>query len=163
MGEVQVLGKRCHLKNQEPRTKNQEQFIGDVRRIIDQSLTVRQIEKFLDRVDMSPDAKALLSDLMRVTIKVGTTVLQIGRQILTFIIDLVARFPNTTFGVIVGVVLTMLVAAVPLIGGVLAGVIGPLLIAFGIGMGAINDMRDASLRGKVAEFATKLNTINKEA
>lgn len=113
----------------------------------------------LDRLPVSADAKALLRDLAEVTITVGRQVLAIGRKIVAFALGLVNAFPNTLFGIILGVVLTMLVGSIPLVGFLLAPLVGPLLLAFGITMGAISDMRDGALRARVSELEENLRGL----
>ncbi|MCI1142063.1 hypothetical protein MOP88_06720 [Sphingomonas sp. WKB10] len=70
-------------------------------------------------------------------------------EILAFVFDLVERFPNTAFGVIVALVVSMLIASIPLLGLVLGPVLSPLLLAFGLAAGAIADLKDAPLRARV--------------
>lgn len=125
-----------------------------------QSPTLRALDKQLDRLSISADAKALLRDLARLSVTVGAAALNIGRRIVGFIMDLAQRYPNTAFGVIVGVVLTLLIAAVPFIGPFLAGFLGPLMIAFGLAVGAIRDMGDAELRSRVSILEGEFRTIN---
>jgi hypothetical protein len=127
------------------------------------SPTLRLLDKHLDRLAISADAKALLRDLARLSLKVGEAALNVGRRIVGFILDLARRFPNTAFGVIVGVVITLLIAAVPFIGPFLAGFLGPLMIAFGIAVGALRDMGDAELRSRVSILEGEFRTINPTA
>lgn len=139
---------------------------SDVRAMTDaiqNSPTIRQLQKHIDRLAISADAKALLCDLGRLSMTVGDAVLQVGRRIVGFILDLAKRFPNTAFGVVVGVVLTMLIAAVPFIGPFLAGFLGPLMIAFGLTVGAVRDMGDASLRARMAALECEFRAMNPAA
>lgn len=124
------------------------------------SPTLRALDKQLDRLAISADAKALLRDLARLSLTVGEAVLNVGRRIVGFIIDLAQRYPNTAFGVIVGVVITLLIAAVPFIGPFLAGFLGPLMMAFGIAIGALRDMGDASLRQRITILEGEFRAIN---
>lgn len=126
---------------------------------ITKSPTLRALEKQLDRLEISADAKALLRDLGRLSLTIGEAAVQVGRRIVGFILDLARRFPSTAFGVIVGVVITALIAAVPFIGPFLAGFVGPLMIAFGLGVGAIKDMGDAGLRSRITVLEDEFRTI----
>lgn len=103
----------------------------------------------IDRLSVSADAKALLNDLLELAIDVGGRVIDAGRRILAFIFDLVERFPNTAFGVIVALVVSTLIASIPLLGLVLGPLLSPLLLAFGLAAGAIADLKDAPLRARV--------------
>lgn len=112
----------------------------------------RVLRDQIERLSISADAKALLNDLLDVVIEVGGRVIAAGRQILAFIFDLVQRFPNTTFGVIVALVVSSLIASIPLLGLVLGPLLSPLLLAFGLLAGAIADLKDAPLRARVADL-----------
>lgn len=109
----------------------------------------RALRDRIDRLSVSADAKALLNDLLDVVMDVGGRIIDAGRRILAFIFDLVERFPNTTFGVIVALVVSTLVASIPLLGLVLGPLLAPLLLAFGLAAGAIADLKDAPLRARV--------------
>ncbi len=112
----------------------------------------RALRDRIDRLSMSADAKALLNDLLDVVIDVGGRIIAAGRQILAFIFDLVRRFPNTAFGVIVALVVSSLIASIPLLGLILGPLLSPLLLAFGLAAGAIADLKDAPLRARVADL-----------
>ncbi len=108
-------------------------------------LTRTEIIRRLERMDVSADAKAILRDLAAVTLRVGGKIVQAGRHILAFVLDIVRQFPNLTFGAIVAYVVSSLVASVPLLGVVLGPLVGPLLLAFGMTVGALADLREREL------------------
>lgn len=109
----------------------------------------RALRDRIDRLSVSADAKALLNDLLEMAIEVSGRVIDAGRRILAFVFDLVERFPNTAFGVIVALVVSTLIASIPLLGLVLGPLLSPLLLAFGLAAGAIADLKDAPLRARV--------------
>lgn len=104
----------------------------------------------IDRLDASADAKALLNDLLDVAMEVGGRVVAAGRQILVFIFDMVKRYPNTAFGMIVALVVSSLISSIPLFGAVLGPLLAPLLLAFGLVAGALADLKDGPMRSRVA-------------
>jgi len=114
--------------------------------------TERDLSRRISRLDASADVKALLSDLARITVKVGDRVLALGRMILDLAFALARTFPNTIFAVLVAVVLTMLIGAIPIVGPLLGAVAGPLLLALGLGVGAVLDMAAGDLGGQVRGF-----------
>lgn len=123
----------------------------------------REITRQLDRLAVSADAKAFLRNLADLTVRIGRRVLAIGRKIVAFALALAKTLPNTLFGVILGVVVTMLIGTTPLIGGLLAPLVGPLLLAFGITMGAINDMQHEGLRASIGELQDMLRGLPAQA
>lgn len=112
----------------------------------------KHLRSQIDRLDVSADAKALLNDLLEVVIEVGGRVISAGQRILAFVFDMMKRFPNTTFGVIVALVISSLIASIPLLGLVLGPLMTPLLIAFGLAAGALADMQDAPFRSRIAKL-----------
>jgi hypothetical protein len=127
--------------------------------LIAQAPPRRVIVSALDRLDISADAKALLRDLADLTVTVGRQVLAVGRKIVAFALGLLKAFPNTLFGVTVGLIVASLIGSAAVIGTFLAPVLGPLLVAFGLTVGAIRDMVDGGLREAVAEFVEELRGI----
>jgi hypothetical protein len=112
----------------------------------------RALREQIDRLSISADAKAVLNDLLEIVIDVGGRMIAAGRQILAFILDLVRRFPNTAFGVIAALVISSLIASIPLLGLILGPLLSPLLLAFGLAAGAVTDLKDAPLRARVADL-----------
>lgn len=112
-----------------------------------------QILRRIDSLDLSADAKALMGDLLRLATRVGETVLRIGRKILDFVLTLVRQFPTLGFAAVIIAVITLLVAMVPFIGGVLASFLGPLGMAFGVAGAAALEMKEHDFRQRVADFA----------
>jgi hypothetical protein len=121
--------------------------------------TRRSLESALDRLDISADAKAILRDMAGLTVQVGQQVLAVGRRVVAFALALLKAFPNPLLGVIVALVVTSLLASVPLLVAVLGALLGPLLLAFGLTMGAVNDMRSGRLCQAVDEFVDSLRGL----
>ncbi len=113
----------------------------------------------IDRLTVSADAKALLSQIVDVTALVGGKVVQVGRKIISFILETFKMFPNTAFGLIVGYVIATLIASIPFIGAVLGAFLGPLLIALGLLRGAIEDMKTAAIRQRVAALEAEFRSL----
>lgn len=123
--------------------------------VINSSSPLRAVIDRIDRMEMSADAKALLRDLARITIRVGEVVVAIGRKVVDFAFELMKAFPNSIFGVIVGLIVAALVSSVPVIGALLA----PLAVAFGLAKGALEDVKDSGLRGRVADLERAVATV----
>lgn len=123
-------------------------------------LSRQAIRERIESMAISADAKAILVDIADTTIEIGGKLVQAGRKILSFVFDMVQRFPNTTFGALVGFVLTALVASVPILGPVLGALVGPLLQALGIGMGALADMKgDRAFAARVDRLEREFNAL----
>jgi hypothetical protein len=90
--------------------------------------------------------------LQELLLRLGGQVISAGRQILAFVLDLVQRFPNNAFGVIIALVLSSLIAAIPLLGGVLGPLLTPVLLAFGLASGALADLKEAAVRLRISQL-----------
>lgn len=115
--------------------------------------TDAQILRRIESLDVSADVKAMLADMLRMATRVNDTVLRIGRKVLDFSLSLARSFPTLGFAVVVIAVLTLLVSMVPLIGGLLASLIGPLGLAAGVAVAAQAEMQDPMFRQRVSAFA----------
>ena len=101
----------------------------------------KEINRMIDNLEISADAKALIKSIMDTVVKVGEVVLKIGKRIIEIVFDIVKRFPRASFGLVLGVILSVLVASIPIIGGILASFLAPVIIAFGLGAGFMKDMK----------------------
>ena len=128
---------------------------------INASLPERKLAQAIEKTAISADTKAILIDLSRITMKIGGKVVAIGRKILAFVLDLLKAFPAITMGILVALVISSLIAAVPLIGPPLAGVLTPLLLALGIGAGALKDFASDDLKKRIDTLASSFSAIFK--
>ena len=121
------------------------------------SLPLRKIEELLDRTDLSADAKSVVLDVANRTIVVAGQIMQIGRKIVSFALELAKTIPNTLFGVALALVMTALISGIPIFGALLAGLLKSILLIFGIAQGALADMRSGELGSRIenlmAQFA----------
>ncbi|SCW76344.1 hypothetical protein SAMN02927924_02685 [Sphingobium faniae] len=123
---------------------------------------LRVLRDRIDRLNISADAKALLDDLLKVTVEVGGRVISAGRQIMGFIFDLARQFPNTAFGLIVATVVSSLIASIPLLGVVLGPLLSPMLLAFGLVSGAWKDLKDDGIRTRISRLEEHFTASTRE-
>lgn len=119
----------------------------------------RRLVAAIERTSLSADLKALLCSLAKVTLRVGEKVIAIGRRILAFVLDLVKAFPGMTMGVITALVISSLIAGIPLVGGVLAGTLGSLLLIIGVSMGALHDLTNDRLQERVDRLVDSFGAL----
>lgn len=132
---------------------------ADILKELNLSLPLRKLTAFIDQLDVSADFKAVLRDLAKVTWTVGSTVVSIGRKILSVALDIVATFPGTLFGVVVASIVTLIVGTIPVIGQLLATFVGPIMLATGLTMGALSDSRSFAWSARVADLQAKLAAV----
>lgn len=123
------------------------------------ALPNRKLKDLIERTNLSADMKALLTDIATITTKVAGKLISIGRKILTVVFDLIKLFPAITIGVIAALVLTSIIAAIPLIGGVLAGALSSVLLLLGIGKGALTDLSSPALNERIQNFVNSLSAL----
>ena len=118
----------------------------------------RELSDRLERTDMSADAKVIIAKLLDTTARVGAQVFEIGKQIIAFAFDMISRFRGIAFGAVIAVTVSTVIASTPLIGGALAAMLAPLLLAFGLTMGALEDLRNGALREPLGKFQSMVAT-----
>ena len=119
----------------------------------------RELNRMIDNLAISADAKVLIKSIMDAVIKVGDVVLRIGKRIVEIVFDIVKRFPNVTFGLVLGVIFSVLIASIPIIGAILAPLLAPVLIAFGLGAGFMKDMRGSPIVQAVKDETSSLEPL----
>lgn len=121
--------------------------------------TLRFLRDKVERLSVSADTKAILMDLAAITVNVGGQILSFGRKILGFVFDLFDRFQNIGIGIIVALVLTAVIASIPLLGPVITAMLSPLMLAFGIGWGAVQDFKNISVRNEVERMQQRMAVL----
>lgn len=121
-----------------------------------------KIEAAIDNLNLSADAKHIISSVLDVTVSVGSTIIRLGQKIVEFVVFLVSKFPNATFGLIFGLLLGALISAIPLIGSLLGMFFLPISAAFGLASGYMEDIRDNALKAKISEAVEMFSPLKGE-
>ena len=118
-----------------------------------------KLQSYIDNLDLPADAKALIASILKTAVRVGEMVIRIGKKIVEIVLMIASKFPNATFGLVLGLIVGALVASIPLIGGLLGAFVLPIAAAFGLATGYVNDVRDQSLAKKVAEASAMFQPL----
>ena len=102
-------------------------------------------------------------DIAAITLKVGEKILAFGRKVLDFVFDLAVRFQNVGFGVILALALSAVLASIPLLGPLIAAILTPIMLAFGILRRALQDFKDAALRGELDALERRMAIMSAHA
>ncbi len=109
-----------------------------------QSPPFRKIKTYIDNTDLSADMKAILHHVAKYTVKIGEVVIDVGRRIFAIAFSLIQKFPNTSFGVlmglVVGFVLDSTVGGMPVF-STLAELLSKLVMLLGVSKGFFEDLR----------------------
>ena len=131
-----------------------EQLVRDAR----PRLSKKQLERRIDNLAISADAKALLASFMSATIKIGNAVLNIGRRILEIVFDLVRRYPNFTFALVMRLVGAILLGVAPW----LAPVLVPLMTAMDLGFALAKDFLEGRKKDTTSKGEQPDNRLHAE-
>jgi hypothetical protein len=132
-------------------------------RLIREFATEQQIQAKLDGISLPPEAKVLLTKLSSYSIQVGERIFRLGKKILELVLLLAAKFPSTTFALILAALVTALIASIPLLGPILSGFLGPFLVLFALGKGLWEDLKrsDSLLSEAIEEVVQLFSPLNK--
>jgi hypothetical protein len=123
--------------------------------LLDKAALKRRIE----RLDVSADIKLLLDSLLEITHVVGGKIVQVGARVLDFIFDFAKAYPDVALGVAAALVIGFLIGSIPLLGPVLSPILTPLLLILGIGLGALNELTDASMSKRLGEMSAAFRDL----
>lgn len=118
-----------------------------------------KMKAVIERLDISADAKSLIFAIAKTTIRVGSTIVKIGRKIIDCILNVFEEFPNAGFGVIFGATLGFLIGAIPVIGVALGSLAVPVLTGMGLTLGLKQDIQDRALVNRVATINNKFEYL----
>ena len=121
-------------------------------RMSDLQLTNKSIDKMISGLEISSDAKLLLSKISETAIQVGSYIVNIGRKIIDSVCWVYKEYPSATFGLVCGAVIGGLIASIPIIGFVLGPLFLPLAAAFGLAKGVTEDLKDKQLSREIAKI-----------
>ena len=150
-----------------PTTDAQPKTFEEALQLLQTTPSLRKIKSFLDNSNLSADMKALLYDVARVTVKIGATVIAIGRRIFEIASALVSKFPNLTIGTLVGLVVAAVIGSTlgaVTIGGVapfagLAAILSKLVVLLGVGKGFIDDLRNNAAKVEMDRVSAQFNAL----
>ena len=112
---------------------------ADLKLLMREQMTDKKLERYLDNLPISADAKVHLAEFSKVTLRVGKKIFKIGKRIIEIAVYLAAEFPNMTFAVVIGSLLWALVGKIPIIGVALSALTLLIITALAV-QGAIEDI-----------------------
>lgn len=124
---------------------------------------LRVLRDRIDRLNISADAKSLLMDVAAITLKIGEKILAFGRKLLEFVFGLAIRFKNVGFGILIALALSAVLTSIPLLGPAIAAILTPIMLAFGILRGAVQDFKDASVQSELDALSRRMAILSAHA
>ncbi len=104
-----------------------------------------KIKRWINELNISSDAKAILFKIAYTTFRAGDVVVRIGLKILDIISYILKKYSNASFGLVFGFFVGTLATTIPIIGIL----IGPFVVALGAIIGGVMGYREDLLDKKV--------------
>ena len=133
--------------------------LGEIESLQRERISDHRLYSYIDQLNISADAKALIETILRSTIRVGKAVIRIGKRIIEVVLSLFSKFPNVTFGLVLGLVVYALVASIPIFGALFGGLLGPIAVLFGLVNGYFEDIKDKQLERKIMEASAHFSAL----
>ena len=131
----------------------------NIRDLLSFDLSDAAIRRNIDNLSISADGKSALYAVSKLTVRAGQTIVYIGKKILDLISAVLRDFPSATFGLVFGAIIGALITSIPIIGFLLGPFITPIVLAFGLTVGAYQDIRDKSLARRIAEVNASFTSL----
>lgn len=121
------------------------------------SLSDSRMQRAIDNLSLSADQKAMVSQISQFTLNIGTKVFSFGRKILELSLLFFKKYPATSFGLVIGLVVSSLIPggtikgfAIPIVSS-LTGLLKKLVILFSIGLGLKEDLKNTALGSMISD------------
>lgn len=134
----------------------------DLDQMAKEHATDEEIKSYIEKLAVSAEIKAVLFKLTKFTIKVGQTLIKLGKKVLEIVAMLASKYKSAALGIIIGALMTLLISTIPLLGPALSSFLGPLLILFGLSKGLWEDVKRDSpqLAASIAEAGVIFQPLN---
>ena len=108
---------------------------SQIREIAKEHATQSQLLNRLDNLPLSADGKAFLAKCLKITIKIGGTVVKLGKKVVEIAMYLMTKLPHLTFWTVLGAVFAFLITSIPILGAILGSFLSPLIMVAGLSKG----------------------------
>ena len=110
-----------------------------------------KLSQYIDNLELSADAKALMHDITKSTIKVGKQIIAVGKRAVEILIAIARQFPKMSLGFILALLIGALISSIPVLGVIFGPTLTLILAVFGLAKGFAEDLRDQGLDRKIKE------------
>lgn len=119
----------------------------------------RELHRQIDNLAISAEHKLALTRVSDLATRVGNQMVEVGRRIVAFALELARHFPNLTFAILVAIIINALLVSVPLLGPLLQPLFGPIVLATGIAAGAVAELAEGQMRARVETLIVEFQRI----
>lgn len=107
------------------------------------------LNRHIDNLDISADAKLLLTSVSDQVIRAGELVINVGRKIVEAVLFIASQIPNASIGLLLGLLVGALIGSIPLIGWILGPFATVIASVFGIVVGGMEDLKDRAIARQI--------------
>lgn len=133
-----------------------EEALKSLETINESIIEEKQINSFIDNLNVPAEVKAILSSLLDYTMVVGDVLVNIGKKILEIVIFFIKKYPNTIAGTLIGFIIGSIIASIPIIGWALGWLIVPLFTALGALKGFEKDFKDDNISNAMKGYMNEI-------
>ena len=133
-----------------------QEMLESLKHLSDTATDQVTLNRHIDNLDISADAKLLLTSIGEQVIRAGEVVINIGRKIIEAVLFIASQMPNASIGLLLGLLVGVLIGSIPIIGWMLGHFATVIASVFGIVVGATQDIKDRAIARQIdlvrAEF-----------
>lgn len=133
-----------------------QEMLEQLKNLSNTSTDQATLNRHIDNLDISADAKLLMTSIGNQVIRAGELVINIGRKIIEAVLFIASQIPNASIGFLLGLIVGALIGSVPLIGWILGPFATVIASVFGIVVGGMQDIKDRAIARQIdlvrAEF-----------
>lgn len=119
----------------------------------------RALLRQIDGLSIAAEGKLALTRMTELTTKVGDRIVEVGRRIIAFAFELLRQFPNLSFAILAALTINAILVSVPLLGPLLQPLYGPIVLAGGLGIGALAELREGDMRERLDTLTHEFQQI----
>ena len=118
-------------------------------------LTAREAQAMLDNLPVSAELKACLGQLREFSLRLGKSVIDVGKRLFEMLLVFIKNYPSTAKGVLIGLVIGVICDMIPIVGWLVGPWLAALLGTLGAAVGYWRDSRHSKLVDDVSAAASE--------
>ena len=139
-----------------------EEVLESVTNLSTTSTDQATLKRHIDNLEISADAKLLLTSIGDQVIRVGELVINIGRKIIEAVLFIASQIPNASIGLLLGLLVGALIGSIPLIGWILGPFATVIATVFGVVIGVREDIKDRAIARQIDLIRAEFDVLKGE-
>ena len=139
-----------------------QEMLESLKRLSDTATDQVTLNRHIDNLDVSADAKLLLTSIGEQVIRAGEVVINVGRKIIEAVLFIASQMPNASIGLLLGLLVGALIGSIPIIGWMLGHFATVIASVFGIVVGAMQDIKDRAIARQIDLIRAEFDVLKGE-